>query len=89
MNERAQSSGEHVSLRFVLAECNSVFTVVLLCSQYQTIFISDQQFSVKLERKALQPAHSQRTNPAVVGSGTLEPLLRDRGSTQAMHCIRE
>lgn len=53
MNERAESSGEYLSLRFVLAVCNSIFTVMLLCSQNQTILISDQQFSVKLEIKAL------------------------------------
>lgn len=53
MNETAQSSGEYVSLHFVLAACNFSFTVMVLCSQNQTILISDQQFSVKLERKAL------------------------------------
>lgn len=63
--------------------------VMVLCSQNQTILISDQQFSVKLERKALWPGHSQSTNPAVVGLDTLKPLLRDRGSTQATHCTRE
>lgn len=89
MNETAQSSSEYISLHFVLAACNSSFTVMVLCSQNQTILISDQQFSVKLERKALRPGYSQSTNPAVVGLDSLKPLLRDRGSTQATHCTRE
>lgn len=53
MNETAERSDEYVSLHFVLAACNSSFTVMVLCSLNQTILISDQQFSVKLERKAL------------------------------------
>lgn len=53
MNEIAQSSGEYISPHFVLAACNSSLTVMVLCSQNQTILISDQQFTVKLERKAL------------------------------------
>lgn len=53
MNEMAQSSGEYISLHFVLAAFNSSFTAMVLCSQNQTILISGQQFSVKLERKAL------------------------------------
>lgn len=89
MNETAQSSAEYVSLHFVLAAHNSSFTVMVLCSQHQTILISDQQFSVKLQRKALWPGHSQSINPAVVGLDTLKLLPRDRGSTQAMHCTRE
>lgn len=56
----------------MLAACNSSFPDMVLRSQNETILISDQQFSVKLERKELGPGHSPSPNPAVVGLDALK-----------------